>query len=76
MFPYDRNVRISRPEISSKSDVTLARKSVRIGKHVRRFNLADVVCSVCQKKIRADIPAEHYVGGIVCSVECLKRADQ
>lgn len=72
---YDRNVRISRPKLDPKTDVR-ARQSKRPSNPVQHFNYGEVLCSVCKKKFTGDIPTEYYVGGIVCSVKCLQRANQ
>lgn len=70
---YDRNVRISRPQREDTYDEP--RRSKRIQIPTKPYNCGIVACCVCNKRFRDDIPIDLYGGAIVCSVECMNKAD-
>lgn len=74
---YDRNVRINRDdqfEIANEATNRIIRRSDRVSKPVNRMNICEIVCSVCKKKYRADIPLKFTLERIACSFSCLRNA--
>lgn len=78
---YDRNVQINRDfqiEPTSEMDSNQPiRRSNRIPKAVKRFNIGEIACFVCKKKFRAqkeNIPLEDFDQYIACSFECIRKA--